>query len=311
MGRILAAADIGSNTVHLLVAEVEDGLVSRLSDANEWVSLGEVVGRLGKVPPAVVDRLIKSLDTFRRAAISMGAEAMYVFGTEALRKAENQKRVLDAIRVATGIQVDLIPGTREAKLGLLGDWLDSDGDGPFLICEVGGGSAQIAHCLVDEGLPWIDSEVSLPLGTGTLIAKVGIEEPCAAEQYRALEELVTKAIDGVAVGENRRMVACGGVIRGLWRALHPDGEREIAVEELDYLIWATRQLTLDVIVDRFQVKPKRAATLLPGAVVYRSLLAAAGLDRLTVSRFGVREGAILELAAGNIKASRLVSNLKA
>jgi len=311
MGRILAAADIGSNTVHLLIAEVDGGLVSRLSDVNEWVSLGEVVGRHGKVPPAVIDRLIKSLDTFRRAAISMGAEAMYVFGTEALRKADNQKRVLEAIRVATGIQVDLIPGTREATLGLRGAWLDCDGDGPFLICEVGGGSAQIAQCVIDKGLPRIESEVSLPLGTGTLIAQVGLEDPCEPERFQALEETVRAAIEGVPVGNNRRMVACGGVIRGLWRALHPDGDREIAAEELDYLIWATRQLTLDVIVDRFQVKPKRAATLLPGAVVYRNLLAAAGLDRLTVSRFGVREGALLELAAGNIKASRLVSNLKA
>ena len=318
MPRILASADIGSNTVHLLVAEVENGHMSRIGDTNEWISLGEIVGRQEKIPAALADRLIRILGDFKKIAIGQGAQAIYVFGTEAIRKATNQAQVLEAIRVATGIRVDIITGQREAELGLRGAWLDCAGEGPFVMCEVGGGSAQVAHCVEAEGLPFIEREESLPIGTGTLIARLGLEAPCTEAQFQGLAHTVEDALRSVHAQPNllevaevgvhqsaRRVIACGGVARGLWRALHPDGERVIDIEELDYLIWATRQLTLDVIVDRFQVKPKRAATLLPGAVVYRTLLAQSGQNKLVVSRFGVREGAILMMAEDKISPTKL------
>lgn len=303
--RILASADIGSNTVHMLVAEVENGQISRIGDTNEWISLGEIVGLQKKVPQSLTDRLIKTLDSFRRTAASQGAEGLYVFGTEAVRKASNQKQVLSAIQLATGVKVEIITGEREAELGLRGAWLDCYGTGPFVMTEVGGGSAQIAQCSVDsKGIPSIQKDVSLPLGTGTLIAELALGAPCSDDSYKKLVKTIEKALGAVDLSA-KRVVACGGVVRGIWRALHPDGDREIAIEELDYLIWTARRLALDVIVDRFQVKPKRAATLLPGATVYRTVLEKAGQERMTVSRFGVREGAILEMAEGLIKPSRV------
>lgn len=305
MPQVLASADIGSNTVHLLVAETENGHMGRIGDTNEWISLGEVVGHQKKVPAALADRLIKTLDTFRKHAATLGATGIYVFGTEAIRRATNQTQVLEAIRVATGIKVDIISGQREAELGLRGAWLDCSFNEPFVMIEVGGGSAQVASCTVENGMPKIVEESSLPIGTGMIIARVGLDGPCDDVQFDRLEDYVEVALSAAPATQDKRVIACGGVARGLWRALHPDGEREIFLEELDYLIWSTRKLTLDVIVDRFAVKPKRAATLLPGAVVYRSLLMKCGMQSLTVSRFGVREGAILEMADGKITPSRV------
>jgi exopolyphosphatase/guanosine-5'-triphosphate,3'-diphosphate pyrophosphatase len=299
--RILASADIGSNTVHLLVAEVDGDQVSRLGDTNEWISLGEIVGREGKIPDALADRLIKTLDTFRRQAASQGAEAIYVFGTEALRRASNQERVLKAVRVATGIKVDIISGPQEAELGLRGAWLDCEGPGPLVMVEVGGGSAQVALCTVDKkGQPKIEHEVSLPIGTGTLIAHHNLAAPVGDEVYAALQAEIEARFAELPSIDAVRMIACGGVARGLWRALHPDGEREMAAAELDYLVWSARRLPQAIIGDRFSVKPKRAATLLPGATVYRTLMRRYGFNEFTISRFGVREGAILGMAKGSI-----------
>lgn len=299
--RILASADIGSNTVHLLVAEVEGGQVSRIGDTNEWISLGEIVGREGKIPDALADRLIKTLDAFRRQAAGQGAEAIYVFGTEALRKASNQERVLKAIRVATGIKVEIITGPQEAELGLRGAWLDCEGPGPFVMVEVGGGSAQVASCTVSKGgEPKIEHEVSLPIGTGTLLAHHDLTPPVSDAAVELLMTEIEAKFSDLPKNQHARMIACGGVARGLWRALHPDGYRELSIEELDYLIWSTRRLSHDVVVDRFSVKPKRAATLLPGALVYRTLMKTCGFSTFTVSRFGVREGAILGMARGSI-----------
>ncbi len=306
MPRVLASADIGSNTVHLLVAEVDGDQVSRLGDTNEWISLGEIVGREGKIPDALADRLIKTLDAFRRQAAAQGAEAIYVFGTEALRRASNQERVLKAIRVATGIKVEIISGPQEAELGLRGAWLDCEGPAPFVMVEVGGGSAQVALCSLDpQGQPKIEHESSLPIGTGTLLAHHDLSAPVSDAAFSALEDEIAAKLDALPITEAVRMIACGGVARGLWRALHPDGHRELAAEELDYLIWSTRRLAQDIIGDRFMVKPKRAATLLPGATVYRTIMRRGGFESFTISRFGVREGAILGMAKGTIPGREL------
>jgi exopolyphosphatase/guanosine-5'-triphosphate,3'-diphosphate pyrophosphatase len=94
------------------------------------------------------------------------------------------------------------------------------------------------------------------------------------------------------------VVASGGVIRGLWRAVHPDGEKKVFREELEFLRWTTARMPVDRIGSRFGVKQRRAQTLLPGSLVYLALMEKFGVSEITVSEFGVREGAILEMAKG-------------
>ncbi|MFX4370064.1 hypothetical protein ABTA37_20245, partial [Acinetobacter baumannii] len=77
-------------------------------------------------------------------------------------------------------------------------------------------------------------------------------------------------------------VASGGVIRGIWRALHPDGETVVHAAELEYLEWVSSRVSVNRLSRRFSVKTKRAGTLLPGAIVYRELMARFNLEELHV-----------------------------
>jgi len=297
MGRVLATVDIGSNTAHLLVAEADSGTVKKILDETNWLSLGEVVGRLRTIPDPLQETLIRTLVEYKRFAQEQGAQSIYVFGTEALRAAGNSSEVLNRVERATGIRVELISGRREAELGLRGTLLDS-GAASFVLVEVGGGSAQVAQCTRKR----IKEEASLPLGTGTLIAKMGLTSPCDYAHLKRTQRFVQEALDQAdLLDESGPIVASGGVARGLWRALHPDGDRVLNLEELNYLIWSTQRLSDEQICSRFQVKPKRALTLLPGAIVYRQVLERAGQEEMTISRFGVREGALLEMSEGRIK----------
>ena len=79
----------------------------------------------------------------------------------------------------------------------------------------------------------------------------------------------------------------------------------IHIEELDYLIWATQRLSVEQIIRRFNVKARRAATLMIGAIIFREVMNQFGDDSMDVSEFGVREGAILELADGSLSGSPL------
>lgn len=301
MAQVFAAADIGSNTVHLLVASVgTEGLV-RLENQSDWLSLGEVVSRHGEIPPEQLSRLIRSLKNFKARAEALKAEKIYVFATEAMRVAKNHDEVCKEIKDRVGLRVELISGRREAELSLQGAELDCSLRGSMLLFEVGGGSAQIAYCNNGEIL----NEVSLPLGTGRLRADIGIAERVNPGQLERLERIVDDQIRNLPDYFAAHAIGSGGVSRGMIRALHPDGDPDLHIEELRFIAWTASYQAEPTLSLRFGVRTKRAGSLLPGSIVLRKLLERYELSSMRVSEFGVREGAILEMAAKRILGTRV------
>lgn len=302
MARILASADIGSNTAHLLIARTDGKTLTRLDNRNDWIALGEVVARLGAIPTAHVARIVATLRRFREAASKALAEEMVVFATEAMRSAENSKEVLETIRDKTGIKVRLISPEEEAYLGLKGALLDAPKAEETMLFEVGGGSAQVAVCTKGK----ISQEMSLPIGTGRLIVEANMTNPCSEESLQAASTIISRALEACPIlGNSALAVASGGVGRGIWRALHPDGDKVLHRKEVEYLLWSASSLTVPTIEARFCVKQRRAETLVPGALVFLALMEKFGKETIVVSEFGVREGAILEVAQGRMKAQML------
>jgi len=298
MSRVFAAADIGSNTAHLLVAATDGSLVMRLDNFNEWIPLGEVVAKTGEIPKENVQQLVQAVKTFRSIATSQKAEGLYLFATEAMRSARNHSAVIKKIHSETGVRVDIISSQQEADLSMRGVLLDTRNFGVDMMFEVGGGSAQIGQVKKNK----LVHKISLPLGTGRIIAESGLRSPCPDYALTAAENYIDHVLDECGVDWSASIaVASGGVGRGLWRALHPDSEKIIALEEVEYIAWSCARLPLDRIVSRFSVKAKRAGTLLPGSLVYRALMKRFGLKEIVVSEFGIREGAVLEMSEGRVK----------
>lgn len=299
MAQVLATADIGSNTVHLLVAETDGKKVRRLENRSEWIALGETVARLGHIPAGHADQLVQILRDFRQISAAFRAAEFYVFATEAVRAAENHDQVLERIRKEVKLAVDVIPPKTEAEYSLRGSKLDADLGGELTFFEVGGGSAQIASVRNDT----IEAEYSLRMGTGRVLAESGIKNPCPPAELETARHYIQSTLATIPeLPRKPATVASGGVVRGLWRAVHPDGERRLALEEVRYLAWSAARLTVERAAARFNCKMKRAATLLPGALIYEALMLAAGTDEITISEYGVREGAVLSMAQGKVPA---------
>lgn len=297
MPTVFAAADIGSNTAHLLIASMETRGLRRLSNQSEWLSLGQIVSHEKCIPKTLVDKLVASALSFRALAVSSKAKGIYVFATEAVRAADNHEDVIKLIRKKTGLQVDVVSPQREAELGLKGALLDCPVEGRFIFAETGGGSVQVALC---EGVE-VKEEVSMPVGTGVLTDRAELEQPPIANQLEEVDALLRSAMTEAPVSEpHLPILASGGVARGLWRALHPDGERTLSKFEIEYLAQATKGLSISQISARFGVKEKRAATLLPGSLVYLNMMEHYQTETMMVSQFGVREGAVLEMSQGKI-----------
>jgi len=293
MIRTFAAADIGSNTAHLLVAASNGEIVMRVDNLNEWIPLGEVVARQGEIPKDIIDQIVLAMKEFRRVSEQKKAETLYVFATEGMRIARNHDAVLKKVLKETGVKVEIIPPEREAELSFRGVMLDTRNFGATLLFEVGGGSAQIAEIAGNK----LGNRVSLPLGTGRIIAESGLTNPCPDYALKAAQNYIRIQLEKIPFPQKAELaVISGGVGRGLWRALHPDGEKRLSLYEIDYLRRSVTDLSPDRIISRFGVKPKRAGTLLPGSIVYGEIMRFFGLEQAVISEFGVREGAILELA---------------
>ena len=270
----------------------------RVDNLNEWIPLGEVVAKQGEIPKEIIEQLVLAMKEFRRVSDSKKADALYVFATEGMRIARNHDAVIKKILKETGVVVEIISPARESELSLSGVQLDTRNIGATMLFEVGGGSAQIG---ILEGMKFVN-RASLPLGTGRIIAESGIKNPCPGYALQAATKYVRDQLAKLEFTHRGGIaVISGGVGRGLWRALHPDGDKHLHRFEVEYLLNSVSKLPLDRIGSRFNVKSKRAGTLLPGAIVYSALMDHFELEEAVVSEFGVREGAILEMASGKIK----------
>src|SRR5947208_4829329 len=181
----LAAIDVGSNSVHVVVADVSaDGRVEVVDRVKEMVRLGRHTFTTGRLPSAAMDLAVGAVKTFARLAHARRVVRMRAVATSAVREARNGMAFVHRLRRETGLPVKVITGAEEARLifraaqhalGLHG--------GPHLLLDVGGGSVELV--LVHEGRPpWLRS---LPLGAARLAERFPPTDPPTRREVQRLE----------------------------------------------------------------------------------------------------------------------------
>ncbi len=182
----VAAMDLGSNSFHLLVADVHpDGHIDPLVQEKEMLRLGDVVSRHGAIPLTAADQAVATVRRFRLLAEAAGATEILAKATAAIRRAANGGEVVDRIRAETGVHVDVISGLEEARLifGAVRASVVLD-PAPALCFDLGGGSLEV---MVGDAssLMWA---TSVPLGVARLSAELVSSDPISKRDRRALRE---------------------------------------------------------------------------------------------------------------------------
>src|SRR5829696_1904820 len=140
---VLAAVDIGTNSVHLVVARVERERFEVLEREREMVRLGSSAGDMKEMTDAAMDRGVEALDRFRQVAAIHGAELRAV-ATSAVREAANQGVFIRRAKEEAGVDVEVISGFEEARLIHLGVLQAVPSfDRKMLVCDIGGGSTEL------------------------------------------------------------------------------------------------------------------------------------------------------------------------
>lgn len=290
----VAVIDIGSNSIRMVVYDGAARTPQVLFN-EKWVcALGQGLDSSGRLNPEGVPQAVAALARFVRLARAMGAEAIDVLATAAVRDADDGPEFVAAVEKRCGVAVTVLPGTREALLSAQGiRCAIPDADGT--VADLGGGSLELAA--IDHGRVG-GATATLPLGVLRLAEAGGSGSGAVAQ---AIDRHLggVEWLDG---GRNRTLFAAGGALRALGLMLmahvgHPlhvlDNftlERAEAVRLLDLIARQSRKSIEKVM----GVSRRRIAHLPTAALVLDRLLVRVRPSRLVFSAWGMREGRFFE-----------------
>jgi exopolyphosphatase/guanosine-5'-triphosphate,3'-diphosphate pyrophosphatase len=197
MTRRVAAIDLGSNTVRLLVADVDPaGAWTEVARDRRITRLGEGLHATGAVTPAAIRRTADALREFGEKAQRLGVEETAVVGTSAVREAANRSEITAAIRSAAGLSVEVIDGEEEARrmwLGVRSEVAMPPGT-TAVVVDIGGGSTEWIAGDDDE----VFSLVSLPVGVVRLSEQFPVRRALGPEERERLKGVALEAASRAA-----------------------------------------------------------------------------------------------------------------
>lgn len=301
----IAAIDVGSNSIHMVVAQVEsDGRFRVLDRAKEMVRLGHRTFANGSLSAEAMDSGIRTLAAFRTLAERQGVTRFTAVATSAVREAKNGGDFIRCIRNDVGLRVKVIPGREEARLIYLGvrHAIDLRGT-PALILDAGGGSVEVI--VTDDGRPV--AMHSLRIGVARLAEQFLSADPPSGKDLAALEALLAQELEPVflqcAKRSIRRVVGTSGTMLNLISiAAQRRGDPPIphlnnfavSADEIDKV---RRLLTKISRAERLRVEGldnKRVDLIVAGACLADYVLRQLRAKELVACTWALREGVVLD-----------------
>lgn len=312
----LGIIDLGSNSARLVVAQYTPGESFKITyEFSRRVRLAEGLASEGRLQPAAVARAIETLQMFQAYCAANGVQRLLPVATAATRDAANQAEFLHQVQRVTGLRLRVLTGEQEAYYGALGV-INGSGLRDGLVIDVGGGSAQVS--VVRAGA--FQRGQATPLGAVRLTEAYFPDARVTSSQFRALARHLDQTFAQISWMKlnGGRFIGLGGGIRTLARLDRDQREYplrllngyELELARLEALIERLRALPVSERARRIPGLPSdRADVMLAGAMVVAAALRRAGVETLTVSDQGLREGLLYEAFLGR-QATPVIPDLR-
>ena len=191
MGRI-AAVDVGTNSVRLLVAEASGSELAPVDRRMRITRLGQGVGASGQLHPDALKRTLGVLQEYRQVIDELGVERVRATATSAARDAVNRDELFVPATEILGISPELLSGEEEGRLTFLGATAGLEEPGPYLVVDIGGGSTEF---VVGSGEP--EGLVSVDTGCVRLTEAYLLSDPPAPEELAQAISVVELHLEDV------------------------------------------------------------------------------------------------------------------
>lgn len=308
--RILAAIDLGTNSLHMVVVRIDPALpaFSIIAREKDTVRLGDRCPKTGELKPEVMERAIATLGRFQEIAKSLNAETIVAVATSAVREAPNGRDFLQQIEAELGLSVDLISGQEEARRIYLGVLSGMEfNNQPHIIIDIGGGSTELI--LGDSHKP--RSLSSTKVGAVRLTAEYITTDPISNAEFQYLQAYVRGMLErpvdelraALQPDECPRLVGTAGTIESL-ATIHareklgivpsPLTGYQLSLKDLRELVLRLRKLSYSERAAIPGMSDRRSEIILAGAVILQEAMTLLSVESLTVCERSLREGVIVD-----------------
>ena len=301
----LAAIDIGTNSVHMIIVRVRPDLSFEVVDREkEMVRLGAggLDGR--KLSDSAIEAALQTLIKYKRLAESHAVDEIIATATSAVRESENGADFVATVRRDVGISVRIISGNEEARLiHLAAAYAAGVGGRPSVVIDIGGGSVEVT----------LGTAARMQLGGSFKIGVIRLTERFIGSDplnrgderriVRYVQRQTSVLIRSIKKRSFNRVVGTSGTIQALGALAVRNGgdlrNRRVSVKLLHRLRRTLARTTLEERLAMPGLDPRRADVLVAGAVLLDTILAALGASELTMCDFALREGLILDYIKKN------------
>jgi len=307
--RRVAAIDIGTNSIHLLIAAIDPALhsFSVVQAEKAAVRLGERDPVSGDLSPESVQRALLTLRHCRDLALSHGAEQILTAATSAVREAPNGRDFLQELERSLGLHVDLVSGPEEARLIYLGVLSGLPlGDLPHYILDIGGGSTEL---ILADGRD-ARSLTSTRIGAVRLQREFCQQDPLPPQRRSFLEAYIQGALDpavaevkaALAPGEKPVLVGTSGTAMALAALAAADDAKpsrklngfRLSRTRVDQLVTRLVAMSPEQRRALAPINERRAEIIVPGALILQTAMAMLQAQELVVCDRALREGLIVD-----------------
>jgi exopolyphosphatase / guanosine-5'-triphosphate,3'-diphosphate pyrophosphatase len=317
--RIIAAIDLGTNSLHMVVVKIDPTLpaFSIIAREKETVRLGDRNLTTGELKPEIIKKAIAALGRFQEVAKTIDAETIIAVATSAVREAPNGKDFLHRVEKELGLSVNLISGQEEARRIYLGVLSGMEfHNQPHIIVDIGGGSTELI--LGDSQEP--RTLTSTKVGAVRLTSELITTDPISNTEFLYLQSytrgMLERSVDEVLAnfqfGESPRLVGTSGTIETL-AMIHAREKSgvipstlngyQFSLKDLRELVNRLRKLSNSEKSAIPGMPDKRSEVILAGAVILQEAMTLLGSESVTICERSLREGVIVDwmLAHGLIE----------
>jgi exopolyphosphatase/guanosine-5'-triphosphate,3'-diphosphate pyrophosphatase len=290
--KIAAAIDVGSNSVHLLLAEIGGEV---LRDESELLGLWAMVDMEGFIPDEGLASLVGLLRRYVDEARDEGAEAITLVATEPLRRASNRTRVKAAALAATGLELHVLSHEEEALLTVLGVLEGEPAAQATMVLDIGGGSSEVV--LLEPGADPVIGVI--PVGSARLTAQHVEDDPPTAQEVLELRAESHHLFSSLPTGHPRRGIVVGGSGTNLIRLTTDEGDEDAPDDGLIDTARTARAIEIvqaspsAALVEDYGLRERRIRQMAAGASLIEAALDCYNLTAVEASDASLREGIVI------------------
>ena len=294
----VAAIDCGTNSIRLLIADLQEDRLTDVDRRMEVVRLGEGVDRTGRLAAAALERTFAACHRYAERIRETGAERVRFVATSASRDADNAADFVRGVEDILGTTPEVVPGVVEADLSFTGAVRSlPDLPLPALVVDIGGGSTEFVL-----GAQHGEQSISVDIGCVRLTERHGRSDPPAAGELAAMrhdiDAQIGLAAQSVDFSDARCLVGLAGTVTTMAAIAHQlpayDPQRihgsVVSAEQVHAVAGRLARLSRQERLAMPVMHPGRADVIPAGALILDRIVAAAGATEVVVSEHDILDG---------------------